>query len=261
MPGHIGQNLPNEIYEVISDYIKNLLEIIKEGGYSEYNISNMDETPLQLNMVPNKTITQKGDKNVVIRKQNQEKLRITCILSIFVDGDKLPPYIIFKSKAKNNKIFDNLKDNIYLKNNKIFINFNSNAQSTTEIILDWIDKVYNPYINKDPLLGNALLIIDKASSHISDEIIESCTGKFKDISILPAGCTNILQPLDIAINKTFKTYIKEKYIRYCIRKNITISKVSRDNIINRIGEVWYNEDLITKNLIFNSSKLLDLVIK
>ena len=126
----------------------------------------MDETPLFFNMVPNKTITQKGDKSVVIRTQNQEKLRITCILSICGGGVKFPPYIIFKSKAKNTKIFDKWKDNIILKIKKIFINFNSNAWTTTEIIFDRIDKVYNTFINKDKLVGNALLIVNKASSHI-----------------------------------------------------------------------------------------------
>lgn len=100
MPGYIGKNLINQIYEVISDYIRNLQEVIKEGGYSEYNIINMDETPLFLNMLSNKTITQKGDKNVVIRTQNQEKLRITCILIICADGDKLPSYLYLNLKQR-----------------------------------------------------------------------------------------------------------------------------------------------------------------
>ena len=160
-------------------------------------------------MVPNKTITKKGEKNVVIRTQNQEKLRIICILSICADSDKLTPYIIFKGKSNNPKINNKLKKNLYIKNKKIVVNFNSNAWSITDIILDWIEKVYNPYIRKDPLLDNALLITDKASSHISDEIIESCTGSFKDISILQAGCTSILQPLDISIKNLLKLILKK----------------------------------------------------
>ena len=49
-------------------------------------------------MVPNTIISQKGEKNVVVLTQNQDKIRITCSLSIYADGDKLPPYIIFKGK-------------------------------------------------------------------------------------------------------------------------------------------------------------------
>ena len=81
----------------------------------------MDETPLYLNMVPNKIIAKKGEKNVVVRTQNQEKIRITCLLSICADGDKLPPSIIFK--AKYNYAYTKLRNNQFVKNKKIFINF------------------------------------------------------------------------------------------------------------------------------------------
>ena len=41
-------------------------------------------------MIPNKIITKKDEKNVVLRTQNQEKIRINFILSICADVDKLP---------------------------------------------------------------------------------------------------------------------------------------------------------------------------
>lgn len=122
-------------------------------------------------------------------------------------------------------------------------------------MLDWIDKVYRSYIYKNPLLGSGLLIIDKASSHICDEVIESCTGNFMDISILPAGITSVLQPFDISFNKIFKAYIKEKNIKYCIDKNVLFSKVQKDDIINWVGKTWYDDNIITKDIIFKSFKI------
>ena len=257
-PGHIGQLLPTDTKNVIINYIMELRKTIKEGGYDEGNIINMDETPLYLNMIPNKVISQKGEKNVVVRTQNQEKIRVTCLLSICADGDKLPPYIIFKGKNSNNKAFNKLKNNLYIKKYKIFINFNNNAWSTTELMLDWIDKVYLAYIKKDPLCGEGLLIIDKASSHISEEVIEKCTGNLMDLSILPAGTTSIMQPLDISINKKFKNYIREKYINHCIKNNVTFAKVEKEDIINWIGDIWYDDTIISKNIIYNSFKVCGL---
>ena len=208
-------------------------------------------------MVPNKVIAQKGEKNVVVRTQNQERIRITCLLTIYADGNKLPSYIIFKGKNINNRSMNKIKNNIYIKNKKIFINFNSNEWSTTEIMIDWIEKIYFTCIKQDHLSGSALLFLDKASSHIKEEVIEKRTGNLMDISILPGGTTSIMKPLDISINKKFKNYIREKYINHCFKNNVTFSKVNK-NDINWICETWYNETIITKNVIISSFKVCRL---
>lgn len=67
-PGHVGQLLPKDIKNI------ELRNIIKNGGCDEGSILNMDETPLYLNMVPNKVIAQKGEKNVVIRTKIKKEL-------------------------------------------------------------------------------------------------------------------------------------------------------------------------------------------
>ena len=82
---------------------------------------------------------------MVVRTQNQDRIRITCLLTICADGDKLPSYIIFKGKNINNRIMNNIKNNIYIKNKNIFINFNSNPWSTKEIMIDWIKNLFSLY--------------------------------------------------------------------------------------------------------------------
>ena len=91
------------------------------------------------------------------------------------------PYIIFK--GKNQTDLNKLKSDKYIMNNKIFITINNNAWFIKEIINDWFDRFYFPYINKDPFLGTGLLIVDKASSHIDDAVIEKYSGNLKDVSI------------------------------------------------------------------------------
>jgi len=102
------------------------------------------------------------------------------------------------------------------------------------------------------------LIIDRAPSHICDEVLESFIGNFMNISILPAGTTSFLQPLDISINKAFKTFIKEKYIKYCLENNVLFSKVHKADIINWVGQTWYDDNIITKDTIFKSFKVCGL---
>ena len=67
-----------------------------------------------------------------------------------------------------------------------------------------------------------------------------------------------MQPLDVSINKKFKTYIRERYINHCIKNNVTFSKVNKNDIINWISETWYGETIITKNVIINSFKVCGL---
>ena len=85
-------------------------------------------------------------------------------------------------------------------------------------MFDWIEKVYYPYIKKDPLCEKVLLIIHKSTSQISEDVIEKNKSNIMDISILSEGTTSIMHPLDISINKKFKSFIKEKYIHF-IEKN------------------------------------------
>ena len=62
-------------------------------------------------------------------------------------------------------------------------------------------------------------MLDKVSSHIADEVLEKCCGNLRDVSIIPGVCTNIMQPLDFAINRPFQNYLKELNIKHCLEKN------------------------------------------
>ena len=52
-------------------------------------------------MPPNYTITKKEKKNVIIRTQGQEKCRVSILLTILADRQKLSPFVIFKGKENS----------------------------------------------------------------------------------------------------------------------------------------------------------------
>ncbi len=58
------------------------------GGFSPQIIGIMDETPIFFNMSPKKTIAIKSSKTITIKTIDQEKVRITVILTICGDGTK-----------------------------------------------------------------------------------------------------------------------------------------------------------------------------
>ena len=57
-------------------------------------IWNVDETPIWFDMTYNTTISKIGEKSVKVRTFGGERLRVSLILSILSDSEKLPPLII-----------------------------------------------------------------------------------------------------------------------------------------------------------------------
>lgn len=51
---------------------------------------------------------------------------------------------------------------------------------------------------------DTLLVIDAATFHNTDEIKRKLREQNIMLALIPGGCTNLMQPLDIAINKPFK---------------------------------------------------------
>ncbi|CAL4124578.1 unnamed protein product, partial [Meganyctiphanes norvegica] len=70
-----------------------------EHKYRMVCIGNMDETPVNMDMVPRSTVNKKGEKTVLVKTTGHEKTRYTVVLAALANGDKLPPMLIFKRKT------------------------------------------------------------------------------------------------------------------------------------------------------------------
>ena len=178
-------------------------------------------------MTPTKTIAKKGRKSIINRTQNQEKCRVSVLLTITEDGNKLPSLIIFKAKA-NGEIEKQLNKDINVTNGKCFINCNDNAWCTEKIMNNWYYLVWDNYLKNGPFFNNdneGYLILDSAPSHITKNIIYLLKINNREVTFIPPGLTRFLQPLDVAINKPFKQALKEKYNNFCINNGLENKKL------------------------------------
>ena len=99
---YVGQELPENYLEKLIKLIK-LNEAYRKQSYLELSqIANMNETPIFLYMARTKTIAKISSKTVNIKTHGQDKVRVTAILWIVVDGTKLPPMLIFKGEPTAN---------------------------------------------------------------------------------------------------------------------------------------------------------------
>jgi len=97
---HIGQSMKESSLKDASLFWNEVYNNRLKYGFNTYGVGNMDETPIFFNMYPNKTIAKKGNKTILIKTQSQEKCRISVILCITADGEKLPPFLILKQKKR-----------------------------------------------------------------------------------------------------------------------------------------------------------------
>jgi hypothetical protein len=94
---HVGQLLPDKSFEISSSFLSDVYKSRIEMHYTDDLIANMDETPININMPPNYTICKKGTKNIIILTQGQEKCRVSIMLTILANGEKLSPLVVQSS--------------------------------------------------------------------------------------------------------------------------------------------------------------------
>ena len=147
------------------------------------------------------------------------------------DGDKLPSLFIFKGKI-GGRIEKELSNNIYVKVNKCFISVNENAWATDKIINFWFYHICLKYFqNPENLCDNLVyLILDKATSHITQNILDTFKSNNQFLSFIPAGLTRFFQLLDVVVNKPFKDSLRKKYLEYCSLLNDNSVKITKEKM-------------------------------
>lgn len=222
-------------------------EIKKKIMYGNFDaIINIDETAIYYDMPINFTLDVKGTKRVEIKSTGREKERISVILGIdLLNNISTAPFIILKGKTE--RCLKNID-----KNEDYNISFQKNSWCTSNHFINFLSK----YPNNNKIL----LIFDNFRSHKTEDVNVFIQKNYPLVEtvVLPPNTTSILQPLDVGINKPFKSLIKEKYLLWLLDnfdKKIDITKImkrERTNLLIKwIIESWRNID---KNAVEKSFK-------
>ncbi len=92
-----------------------------------------------------------------------------------------------------------------------------------KLMFEWITKVWIPYVGKN----RALLCLDTFSAHLTEAVREEFARIGSKLLIIPGGCTSVLQPLDVSLNKPFKSYIRRQwYERMVSEAEIGAAKIT-----------------------------------
>ena len=219
VPTHIIQKLCEKSGKDIQIYLAKLqqlkLDILTKPRGADIIFCNFDETPLQFDMASGKTYDFRGVKEVCIQTTKGTKMRFTALLSMLSTGIMLPPLFIFKSKKA---LCQDLKKKF---NNDCLIFANEKGWVTEEIMLEWLNKVW--FNLNFPNTISPVLIFDKCAVHVAAKITSFLESKACTYAVIPPGTTGYLQPLDVSVNKPFKTNMKAQFEDWFQKTGITNS--------------------------------------
>jgi hypothetical protein len=125
------------------------------------------------------------------------------------------PFIIFKSDSVKFITGNSIKENLA---NSVEITHTKSGWETPESMSRWCDR-FIEFIGELQLKA-PFLILDGFYAHRDPIALKKLRDSNVTVQFLPGGCTPILQPLDVSINKSLKTHIRSSYSEYLQKAGI-----------------------------------------
>lgn len=184
--------------------------------YEASDVYNADETALFYELLPNRTLTLKGD---VCHGGKQSKRRLTVLLCTNSDGsDKRVPLVIGKSA----------RPRCFKGTHRMPVKYvaNTKAWMTRDIFSEWLTDFNNDVKRQGRKI---CLFIDNCTAHH----VEGLELSNIELQFLPANCTSLIQPLDKGIINS----VKCSYRRRLIQKLLLNIRLQRDTKVDIVQAI------------------------
>jgi hypothetical protein len=182
--------------------------VVQPNRHPDY-IINMDQTPVFFSFHSKKTLSRIGVKTVNIRTSMEDTKRITFAMSVTASGRVLKPYLIFKGKPGARIEKKELVN--YPPEWEMFYSCQDAAWMDERVMLLWVELVLKPYVETAPVGIIPLLFLDSYRCHMMHSIVDAIQTLGVEVEIIPGGCTSLVQPVDIGVNKPFKNRLRESW--------------------------------------------------
>ena len=229
--------------EIISDYFGKLAAVCAKLNVlmKPMNIFNMDETGVTIVHKGGKVVTEIGRRNVWAITSGEKGKTHTIITCVSASGYVLPPFLIYPRQ----RITENLKEGTIA--GTVF-HCSDSGWVNAGLFLVWLQF----FAQSIPLSRPVLLILDGHSSHVSIEAIEFARSNDIHMLCIPAHTTHILQPLDVGVFKSFKSF----YYKACKKRIAELPNrvITTEQIASLVGTAW-PQSLTPVNIMSGLKKL------
>jgi hypothetical protein len=177
-------------------------------------VINMDQTGVHLAPVDSRTYECLGAKEVRLIGA-EDKRQITVCIASSLDGDMLPPQLIFQGKTAQ----CHPPQTAAAKDAFVHLTHSENHWSNQETMQQYIREVVVPYAERMQLKhtlqnkSHIVLVLDVWAVHKSEEFRRFLRTNFPYIHLVyvPANCTSQLQVADVMLQRPFKHGIRQHF--------------------------------------------------
>ncbi|CAI7809897.1 unnamed protein product [Closterium sp. NIES-54] len=203
---------------------------------------NADQTPLFPEMSTERTLEMKGARTVHVRSAGYEKERVTVMLAVTASGLKLPPYVVFKRKTIPKVPIPT----------GVVVRAQDKGWMDESLVQDRITQVMVPFLK--PLREStgrcreALVVLDSYRGHLTEAVGQTMRMFRLLRAVIPGGCTPLVQPLDVSINRAFKCGVRHRYSSWFEEEGINTTTKAAELVLCWIDESWeaIPEELVKK---------------
>ncbi|RPA78178.1 hypothetical protein BJ508DRAFT_329449 [Ascobolus immersus RN42] len=170
------------------------------GKFELGNIANVDQTPMPFEFLSGSTYAQKGSRTFWAKSLGSglDKRQCTVQLCVHADGvARSKPLILFHGKGKR------LGNEPLKWDPRISVMFNEKA---------WVDTTARHW--SVPYFSPRMLVLDCHRVHLTGQVLDRLNRQYTLPAVVPEGCTSLVQPLDVIINKTFKDLVDRCYQKH-----------------------------------------------
>ena len=202
--------LPLEFDALKEQFLIDINSIVVMEDIPEQLVINWDQTAMKI--VPSSawTMEKKGTKRVEISAAD-DKRQITAVFACALSGCFLPMQLMYQGTTERC-----LPSNVPFPANW-HITYTANYWSNENTMVQYIQKIILPYVSE--VRGKLDLADDYPALVLFDVFKGQCTESvFKLLKennifyvMIPANCTDKIQPLDLSVNKPAKDFMKRKF--------------------------------------------------
>lgn len=198
--------IPVNAIALIQTFRDDITGTIDRFGIPMRLLFNMDETFVLFDFRPLYTLNEKGAKSVDIRtSRSNAKLGCTVTLCVAANGDKLPAHITVPRRGFVRQL--NALEDYELPEN-VIVTSSQTGWVKEETIHHWLDEVFSPHIQE---AQHFMLVVDRYRVHRTENFGVRVTEDGGLLNFIPAGCTSLVQPLDLTVMRSFKCHTRNAW--------------------------------------------------